>query len=115
MSGCWRLCRLSFRSMSHDSVASAHIPHPHIGDSDFSHPSGEYGLPLHPMVTGVGAPESARLLDKGPVPGSGLCPVHNPLTLRASYNGMCASVIVYGILQNVHVIHLNFYFFFMKY
>ena len=36
--------------------------------SDFAQPSGKYGLPLHRarFLEWIGAPESARLLDKGP-------------------------------------------------
>ena len=36
--------------------------------SDFAQPSGKYGLPLHHprFLEWIGAPESARLLDKGP-------------------------------------------------
>ena len=36
--------------------------------SDFAQPSGKYGLPLHHprFLECIGAPESARLLDKGP-------------------------------------------------
>ena len=65
----------------------APMPHPRIGDSsggcafrcttyrnsDFVQPSGKYGLPLyHPrFLEWVGPPESARLLDLGPVPGHG--------------------------------------------
>ena len=70
----WRLNR--------EGPVMAQIPHPRIGDSrdgcafrcttymdsDFAHPSGEYGSPLHHprFVEWVGAPESTRLLDRGP-------------------------------------------------
>ena len=45
----------AFRSTTHKS-------------SDFAQPSGRYGLPLHhpQFLEWIGAPESARLLDKGP-------------------------------------------------
>ena len=78
----------------------ARIPHPRIGDpngectfqcktyreSDFAHPSAEFGLPLHHprFLEWVGASESARLLDRGPVAAFGRCPVHSPLMRRAS-------------------------------
>ena len=46
----------------------AWISHPRIGDPNGAHPSTEFGLPLHHtrFLEWVGAPESARLLDRGP-------------------------------------------------
>ena len=70
------------RRLNREGPFVAQIPHPRIGDSgsgcafrcttyqdsDFAHPSGEFGLPLHHprFLEWVEAPESAPLLDRGP-------------------------------------------------
>ena len=53
--------------------------------SDYAQPSGKYGLPLHNprFLEWIGAPESARLLDKGPS-------VWLPLTRPANFTKTCA-------------------------